>query len=142
MKTYVASSWKNKYQPDVVAALRAVGHEVYDFRHPEAGDDGFHWSEIHPAWPHWTREEYRAALSHPLADHGFGLDMNALRWSEAVVLVLPCGKSSHLELGWAIGAQRRTLILMLDDDTPELMYKAADHLCLSVEELLAQIETP
>ena len=31
-RIYVASSWRDPYQPEVVAALREAGHEVYDFR--------------------------------------------------------------------------------------------------------------
>lgn len=33
-KIYVASSWRNQHQPQVVSFLREQGHEVYDFRHP------------------------------------------------------------------------------------------------------------
>lgn len=33
-KIYVASSWRNSIQAEIVAALRAEGHEVYDFRNP------------------------------------------------------------------------------------------------------------
>jgi hypothetical protein len=32
MKIYVASSWRNERQQDVVKTLRAANHEVYDFR--------------------------------------------------------------------------------------------------------------
>lgn len=35
MRIYVASSWRNTHQPEVVAKLRELGHEVYDFREPE-----------------------------------------------------------------------------------------------------------
>lgn len=49
-KIYVASSWRNEFQWQVVHELRRVGHEVYDFRNPKPGDDGFHWSEIDPDW--------------------------------------------------------------------------------------------
>lgn len=41
MKIYVASSWRNAYQPQVVDALRKEGNEVYDFRNPAEGDNGF-----------------------------------------------------------------------------------------------------
>lgn len=34
MNIYVASSWRCARQPAVVAALRAAGHEVYDFKNP------------------------------------------------------------------------------------------------------------
>jgi hypothetical protein len=32
LKIYVASSWRNQYQPAAVIALRKLGHSVYDFR--------------------------------------------------------------------------------------------------------------
>jgi len=34
MKIYLASSWRNQYQADVLAALRVSGAEVYDFKNP------------------------------------------------------------------------------------------------------------
>lgn len=37
MKVYVASSWRNSYQPEVVKALRLSGHDVYDFCQPNTG---------------------------------------------------------------------------------------------------------
>ncbi len=43
-----ASSWRNTYYPEVVAALRDAGHEVYDFRNPPSGDPGFHWTDVDP----------------------------------------------------------------------------------------------
>ena len=33
-KIYVASSWRNVFQQDVVNILRDLGHEVYDFKNP------------------------------------------------------------------------------------------------------------
>ena len=42
MKIYLASSWKNTDQPDLVEALRNAGHDVYDFRNPTPDDAGFH----------------------------------------------------------------------------------------------------
>ena len=47
---YLASSWRNTYYPDVLAALRAAGHDVYDFRNPGDGTDGFKWSKIDPLY--------------------------------------------------------------------------------------------
>ena len=37
MNIYVASSWRNQKQPDVVTALRENGHTVYDFKHFRLG---------------------------------------------------------------------------------------------------------
>ena len=44
-KIHVPSSWRNKYQPEVVKALSEAGHAIYDFRNPEHNPGGFHWSD-------------------------------------------------------------------------------------------------
>lgn len=136
---YVASSWRNERQPKVVDAIRAGGLEVYDFRNPSEGDKGFHWSEIDPGWKSWTPAEYRMHLSHPLAESGFKKDMDALRSCSACVLVMPCGRSSHLELGWAAGAGKKTVIL-LSDGEPELMNKMVDLICVNAWEAIQKLQ--
>lgn len=110
LKIYVASSWRNEEHPVVVECLKEAGFLVYDFK----GDGGFHWSDIDPCWVGWTTEAYRAALSHPLAIAGFKKDFDAMVWADTFVLVQPCGRSAHLELGWAIGRGKRTAILQPD----------------------------
>ena len=110
---YVASSWRNERQPKVVVELRAAGLEVYDFRNPGEGDNGFHWSEIDEDWKNWTPEEYRKNLSHPLAEAGFKKDMDALRLCSACVLVMPCGRSSRLKVAFAGGCRADSSVRML-----------------------------
>jgi hypothetical protein len=133
---YVASSWRNPVQPAIVAAIREVGFDVYDFRNPPNGA-GFGWEEIHPDWQQWTAAEYQAALEHPRAVEGFASDFDAMQAADIVVLVLPCGRSAHLELGWAVGAGKRTAILLNGDHEPELMVKMVDHIAVDVPNLLA-----
>lgn len=123
---YVASSWRNEYQPRVVEVLRENGFEVYDFRHPVAGDDGFSWGDIASKWLDWTVDEYVEGLQHPLARGGFAMDMDALQRAEAVLLVLPCGRSAHLEAGWAKGAGKKVVAYIPILPEPELMYKMFD----------------
>jgi hypothetical protein len=142
MKIYVASSWRNKVQPAVVEALRADKHDVYDFRHPEPEDTGFSWSEIDLNWLKWDIQKFREILaSSPVAKSGFESDMRALEECDACVLVLPCGRSAHLELGYAIGAKKKTAILLSEDSfEPELMYRMIDKICVSVPEILEALE--
>lgn len=139
MRIYVASSWRNERQPAVVKALEEAGHDVYDFRNPSMGPGargkGFHWTKIDEGWKQWTPEQFREALGHQVARDGFESDETGMEWSEACVLVMPCGRSAHLELGWAIGSGRKSIIL-LSDGEPELMYGLADALCTTVEEVL------
>ena len=126
MKIYVASSWRNEFQPLVVAELREDGHEVYDYRHPEPGNEGFSWSEIHPNWQAWTPQEYLSALDHDIATHGFGLDMGALAGADVCVMVMPCGMSASLETGYAVGAGKPTAVYVPGMREPDLMVKMAD----------------
>jgi hypothetical protein len=141
MRIYVASSWRNERQPAVVHALRAVGHEVYDFRNPRPGDHGFSWRSCAAKHqlvdPRAFRDE---VLTHPIATAGFGLDMTALKDAETTVLVLPCGRSAHLELGYATGAGQRTYVLFAEHiDEPELMYLMNTRICVSLDELIEEL---
>lgn len=139
-RIYVASSWRCSDQPTVVRVLRDCGHEVYDFRNPRPGDHGFAWSEINENWEDWTAEQYREALDRPIAVEGFRSDFSAMKWADACVLVLPCGRSAHLEAGYFVGARKPLHILILQDRTePELMYKMATSICLSLPEVVAAL---
>jgi hypothetical protein len=139
-KIYVASSWRNPYQPGVVGLLRDAGHDVYDFRNPRPGEQGFAWSEIDPDWQEWDARRFRWALDNPIAQAGFKSDFEALEWCDTCILALPCGRSAHLELGWAVGAGKRTAILLDDKNEPELMYRMVDKLALTVAELVMWLE--
>ena len=120
MNIYVASSWRNPWQQAVVRLLREMGQEVYDFRNPENNPGGFHWTDIDSSWKTWTPSLYREALNSPVAERGFKADMDALKNCDLCLLVQPCGTSSHLELGWAVGARKLTMVLFPFDFRPEL----------------------
>lgn len=141
MKVYVASSWRNALQPHVVEALRADGHEVYDFRNPAPGNQGFGWRQCVEEPPPWSAEVTRAVLAHPVAESGFTLDFDAMKWSDAIVMIQPCGRSAALELGWGCGAGKVTAVLLVDGQEPELMLKCADRLCTSLDELRAFLQS-
>lgn len=122
-KIYVASSWRNQYYPEVVAKLREAGHEVYDFRNPPHGGNGFRWTDVDENAPNWTFEEYSEGLHHPLAECQFAADLEALQSADTCVLVLPCGRSAHTEAGWMAGAGKRVIVYIPEMVEPELMYK-------------------
>jgi hypothetical protein len=139
-RIYVASSWRNMLQPGIVAVLRELGHEVYDFRAPTAGNKGFSWSAIDPDWRSWTPEQYRQGLQHPIAKTGHDLDMTALRACDACVLVRPCGTSASWELGYAMGKKKPGYILQLGQEEPELMFRNA-RILTTMDELFDAFET-
>jgi len=135
MKIYVASSWRNEKQPTVVRALLNAGYHVYDFRNPSEGDNGFHWSEIDAEWQSWDTDKFVESLKHPVAVKGFLKDFDAMNNADVCVLVMPCGRSAHLEAGYFVGAMKR-LIILTDSGEPELMYKMADSICKNMDEVL------
>lgn len=121
MKIYLASSWKTDTKR-VIEDLRFFRHHVYDFKNPY-GYSGFSWNEIDTRWQDWNPVQYVDALNNQNAERGFGFDIGALTACDACILLLPCGKSAHLELGFAAGMGKFTYVLMFEKDTPELMYK-------------------
>jgi hypothetical protein len=114
---YVASSWRNIMQPAVIQVLSA------GVPRPKGSDWEF-------------AQEYLRMIKHPRAIEGYAADFAAMQKADTFVMVLPCGKSAHLELGWAVGAGKRTAILLEDPVEPELMYRMVDHIAPNVMDLL------
>ena len=139
-RIYVASSWRNKYQPEVVAALRKAGHEVYDFRNPKDNPGGFHWADVDEKWQDWQPEEYIRNLTHPVAEKGFKADLDAMLWADTCVLVLPCGRSAHTEAGWFAGKGLKTIVYMPEKQEPELMYKLFEGVVGTITDLILALE--
>lgn len=140
-KIYLASSWRNEQQPLAVKLLRDAGHEVYDFRHPKPHDTGFSWGDIAAGWLDWTPGEYIDGLQHPIAQAGFKSDKDALDWCDTCVLLLPCGRSAHLEAGYAIGQFKPTLMVCSPVNfEPELMYLLAEKTVASIEQMVPALE--
>lgn len=138
-KIYVASSWRNSFQPAVVNKLREHGYDVYDFRNPPK-KKGFSWSDIDPDWLNWSTEKYCKALQHPIAKEGFASDFNAMKEFDVCVLVLPCGRSANAEAGWMKGVGKKVYVLQLQHEEPELMYMMFDGVLGSVEQLFTVLK--
>lgn len=139
---YVTSSWRNEHQPDVVEALRKEGFPVYDFRNPDPGNEGFHWSWIDKNWQNWDLAGFRGELQHGFGKEGYKLDIAALNASDALVLVMPCGRSAHIEAGIAMGRGKCTVIYFPPGVVcdPELMYAGADLLSDDMAEVVGTLD--
>ena len=135
-KIYIASSWRNKYYPEVVDKLREAGHEVYDFRNPPHGRGGFHWSDVDPDFQNWTVKQYREGLKDPWSETQFKSDLDALTWADTCVLVLPCGRSAHTEAGWMAGKGKKTVAYIPEMQEAELMYKLFDFVSGDIDEII------
>lgn len=140
-KIYVASSWRNELQQQVVALMRDKGHQVYDFKHPNDEQVGFSWAEVDPNWQNWNIDEYKNALYDPCAERGFKRDFNAMKDADVCVLLLPCGKSAHTEAGWMKGHGKKVVVLMTQPQEAELMYKLFDKVLSNTLELVRYLDT-
>jgi hypothetical protein len=123
MKIYVIGSLRNPEVPKIATKIREAGYEVFDDWYsagPEADD----------MWRTYEKNErghtYAQALEGYAAKHVFEFDKHHLGTAYAVILVLPAGKSGHLELGWAIGKGKRGYILLDDPERWDVMYQFAD----------------
>jgi len=139
MKIYVASSWRNESQPEVIKTLKQKGFDVYDFRNPTDKDHGFHWSDIDPNWQNWTIEKYRKCLQHSIAERGFNSDITAMNECDVFIGVMPFGRSASMEMGWGAG-QGKITILLISDTEPELMVKMFNHICINMDEVLKALD--
>lgn len=115
MKIYVIGSLRNPEIPKIGKAIREVGHDAFDdwFAAGPHADD---------CWRDYERQRghtYIEALDGHAARHVFGFDKYHLDTSDAGVLVLPAGKSGHLELGYLSGQGKPTYILLDGADNAE-----------------------
>lgn len=139
MSIYVASSWRNTTHLDeVINRLRADGHEdVYDFR----ASAGFSWEQCDPSWDRNSMQtatpplRITELLRHPAAVKGYGTDLDALDFAQLCVLVMPCGRSAHLELGYAIGRGKPSIVYLPEPCEPELMWKLASAVASNLDDV-------
>ena len=109
MRIYMASSWKNDNCSALAGLLRARGHEVDCFCESRPERYVFHWSEL---VDEEQARQYDAVefLRLEQVQRAYAEDRKWIDWAEVVVLYLPCGRSAHLEAGYAVGCGKRLVI--------------------------------
>lgn len=134
-RIYISSSWKNEHQPKLVEQLRKQGHKVYDFRHPNGRNDRNVWEgvtaslNLSTAYQQTilTGDDFDRMLLKKEVRERFTEHFNAMNDADTCVLLLPCGRSSHVEAGYMAGAGKRVFVLDTSTHvTPELMYLTFD----------------
>lgn len=122
-RVYLIGSLRNREVPLLGNWLRDQGINVFDDWHaagPEADD---HWQ----AYERARGRTYEQALAGAVAQNAFNFDKRHIDASTAAVLVMPAGKSAHLELGYAAGAGKATAILLVEEpERFDLMYNFAN----------------
>ena len=137
-KIYVIGSLRGPRVPEVANQLREYGYEVFDDWYaagPEADD---YWQKYEENKGH----NYKEGLEGFSAKDVFNFDKYHLDRNDIAVLVLPAGKSGHLELGYMIGTGKPGYILFDEEMTDrwDVMYQFAAGVFYNVESLIKELD--
>lgn len=129
-KIYIASSWKNSpWLIHLAKIFREDGHQVDLFCEPSPERTVFNWQAlIHSLGGKDPKDTTSKEIIHvPRVIEAFEQDKKWLDWADVVIMVLPCGRSAHLEAGFGKGSGKELYIL--GDFAPgefDLMYRFSD----------------
>lgn len=136
---YVMGSLKNPNIPEVARFLRKNGYDAFDgwFAAGPTADKAWKAYAVGNGW------SYKQALASPFCTTAYEFDYAHLVQCKAGVLVMPAGKSAHVELGLLRGWNRPVWILHEGEppgDEWELMPKLATDMAYSLGELLMLLD--
>jgi hypothetical protein len=129
---YLIGALANPAIPRIANELTARGLDVFAEWYSPGPRADEHWREYELA----RGRSYREALAGPHAQHIFAFDKRYLDACDVGVLVMPAGKSGHLELGYMAGQGKRTYVFFEAEPMRyDLMYLLATDILFGVDEL-------
>jgi hypothetical protein len=136
---YVIGSLRNPKVPAVANQLRKLNKdwEVFDSWYAP----GPHADDYLRDYAKGKGLNYKETLQDWAATHIFAFDKKHITRATDVVMVMPSGKSGHLELGYSLGRGKRGYILF--DQEPkrvDIMYQFATDIFFSFDELAAELQ--
>src|ERR1017187_5246891 len=136
MKIYLIGSLRNPNVLEMGNLLRKNDFDVFD-------DWMAAGSMADDAWRDYEKQRghsYVEALAGIAAQHVFDFDKKHLESSDVAVLLMPAGKSAHIELGYMLGRGKYGFVLF--DKEPErydVMYKFATGVFFDSKDLIAAL---
>lgn len=137
---FIASRFRNKeIVLELAKKIRAAGKTVYAFieskpstEHVEKLEDSDTETAMQSfeAIPDWRNDSRVKDI--------FETDMTALKNSDALVLLLPAGKSAHMEAGTAYGLGKQTIVIGEQKET-ESLYLIFDEFYDSIDHFIASV---
>ena len=104
---YIIGSLRNEKIPHIAKALRKLGFKVFDdWFSPGPEADEF-WRKYEKV----RGSTYKEALRNFAATHVYEFDKHHIDESQIGVLIMPAGKSGHLELGYMIGQGKPCFVI-------------------------------
>ncbi|EGA90981.1 hypothetical protein GPDM_02525 [Planococcus donghaensis MPA1U2] len=118
MRFYVASSFKNKEQ------VKYVSHQLTMKGYVHSYD--------------WTKNDRPTTLE-ALTEIGIK-EKEAVMNSDVVIVLLPGGKGSHIELGIAIAAQKKIFLYSPDNDIDDLASTSTFYQLPEVQKVIGTLD--
>jgi len=134
---YIIGSLRNEKIPHIAKQLRELGFDVFDdwfSPGPEADEFWRKYEQVRGS-------TYKQALSNWAGKHVFEFDKFHINRSQIGVLIMPAGKSGHLELGYMIGQGKPGFIFF--EEEPErwdVMHQFATEICVTMDELKKELK--
>lgn len=136
---YIIGSLRNKNVSAIANKIRKINKEWEVFDSWLA--PGPHADDFLRDYAKGKGLTYKETLQDWAATHIFAFDKKHITRSTDVVLVMPGGKSAHLELGWALGRGKRGYVLF--DKEPkriDIMYQFATDIFFNFDELAEELK--
>ena len=139
---YIASRWRNKKKVSELAKqIEEKGRKVYNF----VEGDGAQYELKEMENKHGAEEfmkEYESIpnwKNDPKVREIFDVDMGAIKQSEKLILLLPAGKSSHIEAGTAYGMGKPCIVIGEQKET-ESLYLIFSKFYETIDDFIASLE--
>ena len=134
---YIIGALKNRAIMELANELRTAGFDAFDdWLTPGPEADSFLLE-----YEKKRGRNYKEALKGHAAQHCFTFDKKHIDRCAMAVMVMPAGKSGHLELGYVIGQGKKGYILFdQEPDRMDIMYNFATDIFFSREELIQRLK--
>jgi hypothetical protein len=134
---YIIGALKNRSIPKLANQIEKLGIEAFDSWQSPGPDADVYLKKYEKL----RGRNHLEAMRGYAARHIFEFDSFHLRRCDAAVLVMPAGKSGHIELGWVLGSGKPGFILF--DKEPkkyDLMHLFATDMFYSTKEFLKRLK--
>lgn len=116
MKIYLASSWRMKKTVlEMSRILKKDGHEVDAFCDPSDNRVSFDWEELTDIMKDEKLDLEKMdaidMMKHWRVKDAFQEDKRFIDWADTLIMLMPCGRSSHIEAGYAKGTGKKLYII-------------------------------
>jgi hypothetical protein len=135
-RIYLIGSLRNPEVPKVAALLREEGFDVFDEWYSAGPRADEHLLEYAQA----RGLPYAETLALPACRNAYLFDKRHIDAADIGVLVMPAGRSGHLELGYMVGAGKIGIVML--DSEPErldIMHNFASAVVIGVDALRATL---